>query len=227
METINKADATGHDAINLAGLTRRAIALMRADQRVLLGITGSPGAGKTTLARELVASIDTELGSSDEENPIAAYLPMDGFHLANSTLDRLGNHDRKGALDTFDGWGFVALLRRLLVETDHTVYAPSFDRDVDEGVAGEIAIPASARIVVVEGNYLLVNEEPWTGIRGVLAEAWFCSTSREERLRRLIDRHTRHGRSPEAAEAWARTVDGANAVLIESTRARANLIVEA
>jgi pantothenate kinase len=172
-----------------------------------------------------VADINAELGAESSDGPAAVYLPMDGFHLANSTLDRLGIHDRKGALDTFDGWGFVALLRRVLAETDHTVYAPSFDRNVDEGVAGEIAVPASARIVVVEGNYLLIDQEPWSQVRGLLAGAWFCDAPEEERLRRLIDRHTRHGRSREAAEAWARTVDGANATLIEETRGRAGLIV--
>ena len=143
---------------------------------------------------------------------------MDGFHLANATLDRLGRHDRKGAVDTFDGWGFVALLRRLRDEGDHEVYAPSFRRTVDEPVAGEIAVPAGTALVVVEGNYLLVDSPPWDQVRSLLDQAWFCVTPAEDRLRRLVDRHTRHGRPPAAATAWATEVDGANARLIEATR---------
>ena len=220
----SRTDAVGTVTEEGDALARRAIALMRDDARVLLGITGSPGAGKTTIARQLVDSINSALGRS-EANPVAVYLPMDGYHLANSTLDRLGIHDRKGAIDTFDGWGFVALLRRLLSETDHTVYAPSFDRRVDEGIAGEIAIPASARIVVAEGNYLLIDQAPWEDIRALVAETWFCETPEDERLRRLVDRHERHGRSPEAAEAWAKTVDGSNALLIEPSQERADLTI--
>jgi pantothenate kinase len=187
--------------------------------RFLLGITGSPGSGKTTLAKALVGRIE-------ERAPGAAVqLPMDGFHLANSTLDRLGIHDRKGAIDTFDGWGFVSLLDRVRLETDHTVYAPSFHRVIDEGVAGEIAIEPETRIVVVEGNYLLVEQEPWREVRNRLDLVWFCETDAAEREARLVDRHTRHGRSVEAATAWARDVDGVNALLIEASRDRADLIV--
>ena len=187
--------------------------------RSVVGIAGSPGSGKTTLAIALVDELNRRHPGS------AAHLPMDGFHLANSTLDRLGLRNRKGAIETFDGWGFVALLDRIHAERGHTVYAPSFHRVVDEGVAGEIAIGDSVRFVVVEGNYLLADREPWNRVRLRLDQAWFCATPEAERLVRLVDRHTRHGRTPEAALAWATEVDGANAVLIEASRANAGVVV--
>jgi pantothenate kinase len=204
-------------AVDLTALVARVRALQSraGGRRVVVGITGSPGAGKTTLAERLVAGLGDD----------AVHLPMDGFHLANATLDALGRHDRKGALDTFDGWGFLALLRRVHDEQDHTVYAPSFRREVDEPVAGEIAVEPHHAVVVAEGNYLLVPDEPWGRVRDVLDEAWFCETSADERERRLVDRHTRHGRTREAATAWATEVDGRNAVVIDATRSRADLVV--
>lgn len=137
----------------------------------------------------------------------------------------MGIHDRKGAVETFGGWGYVALLRRLLDETDHTVYAPQFDRTVDEGVAGQIPVEPGTRLVITAGNYLLVDAEPWSQVRGLLAEAWYCDTSEEERTRRLVERHHLFGRSPNAAVEWARSVDGRNATPIEPTRLRADLVV--
>ena len=204
----------------LDALAQRAIGLIPADGRAILAIAGSPGAGKTTIARELTERVNRARATSD-----AAYLPLDGFHLANSTLDRLEIHDRKGAIDTFDGWGFLALIERVRTERDHVVYAPSFDRAVDEGIAGEIAIPATTRLVIVEGNYLLVDQAPWSALSANFTESWFCETSDAERLRRLVDRHERHGRTPEAARDWATNVDGANALVINASRSRADLVI--
>lgn len=204
----------------LAALAERVERRLRGGaHRVLIGIAGSPGAGKSTLARAVVDAL------ADRGRVRAAYLPMDGFHLANATLDRLGRRDRKGAIDTFDGWGFVALLERLRAETDHAVYAPSFEREIDEPIAGEIVIEPSAEVVIVEGNYLLCTDEPWGQVRELLDETWFCEASEGERMARPIARHIAGGRTREAAEAWARDVDGANARLIEASRGYADLVV--
>lgn len=214
----------------LAALAHRALRLAEAGSgsRILIGITGSPGAGKTTLAQALVAELNGGGGAGERavgSAPAAVHLPMDGFHLASATLDRLGLRQRKGAIETFDGWGFVALLERVRRETEHTVYAPAFERHIDEPVAGEIAIDPAVRIVVVEGNYLLSDVEPWRRVRELLDESWFCDTDESERMRRLVRRHTAHGRSHDAAHAWASDVDGANALVIAPTRERADLIV--
>jgi pantothenate kinase len=209
----------------LADLARDALAAA-SGHRVLIGITGSPGAGKSTLAEALVGELNRADGAADgARGTVAVHLPMDGFHLANATLDRLGLRDRKGAIETFDGWGFAGLLERVVAETDHAVYAPGFERSADEPVAAEIAIEPSARIVVVEGNYLLVDEGPWQRVGDLLDEGWFVEASDDERVRRLVARHAEFGRTPEAALAWALEVDGANARVIAPTVARADLVV--
>ncbi|NJP32322.1 nucleoside/nucleotide kinase family protein [Micromonospora thermarum] len=201
--------------VPLDELVARARALADAGPRQLLGIAGAPGAGKSTLAEQIVAAV----------GPAARLVPMDGFHLAQAELVRLGRAERKGAVDTFDANGYVSLLRRLRRLEPTSVYAPEFRRDLEEPVAGAIEVPPEVRLVVTEGNYLLLPDYPWEEIRPLLHEAWFLDLDAELRLRRLTARHEAYGRSPEEARAWACGSDEANAALVAATADRADLVV--
>ncbi|GGI38658.1 nucleoside/nucleotide kinase family protein [Cnuibacter physcomitrellae] len=192
----------------------------RSSGRAILGITGAPGSGKTTLVRRLLAALEPVMPGR------VAWLPMDGFHLADSTLRSLGRLDAKGAIDTFDGYGYLATLRRIHAETTHTVYAPDFDRVLEQPLAGGIAIPPSTELVLTEGNYLLDGSAPWSSVRAELAEVWFCDVPDDVRRERLVARHVEFGKSPDAAAAWVESVDEANARRVQSTRDRADLVVE-
>jgi pantothenate kinase len=198
----------------------RAVELARSSKRTVLGIAGAPGAGKSTLARRIVTAVDDRLGAGT-----AVQVPMDGFHLSNAALDALGRHDRKGAADTFDADGYVALVRRLVAADEDVVWAPDFDRRVDEPVAGSIAVPRAARLVVSEGNYLLDDTAPWSELPTLFTETWFCAVDDEVRLDRLVGRHMRHGRDHDAARAWAVEVDGVNAARVAPTVIRASRTV--
>lgn len=214
---------TGVDLTEAGDLVDRMLALadpQASAGRVLLGIVGAPGAGKSTLA-DVLAQEATRRGRAHE----VAVLPMDGFHLADAALTRLGRLDRNGAIDTFDGHGVLAMLRRILDEPDHTVYAPAFERDLEQPIAGSIAVEPAVRFVIVEGNYLLDLEEPWRSIRSLLTEAWFIETPDDVRLPRLIARHEQFGKSAADARAWVERVDEANARRIAACRDRADLIV--
>jgi pantothenate kinase len=199
-------------------LLARAKALT-APGRVLIGIAGCPGAGKSTAAAWLARALDAE-------GRRAVQVPMDGFHLANAELVRLGRRDRKGAIDTFDGHGYRALLERLAAEREAVVYAPEFDRRVGEPVAGSIAVPPEAEVVVTEGNYLLDEDGPWPGVRAALTEVWYCETPEPLRLARLVARHERFGKSPEHARSWVADVDERNAERIRAARHRADLVID-
>ncbi|MFD9318604.1 nucleoside/nucleotide kinase family protein [Streptomyces sp. NPDC060053] len=189
--------------------------------RALLGIAGSPGSGKTTLAERLVR----ELNGAGE--PWVAHVPMDGFHLADAELDRLGRRDRKGAPDTFDAAGYAALLRRLREETDgeDVVYAPGFERVLEQPLAGAVPVPPTARLIVTEGNYLLLGTGAWARVRAALDEVWFCESDEDERVRRLVARHEEFGKPHEEAVAWVLRSDQRNAELVAPTRERADLVV--
>ncbi|MEV7471038.1 nucleoside/nucleotide kinase family protein [Streptomyces kronopolitis] len=185
-------------------------------RRPLLGITGPPGAGKSTLAAHLVAGLAGQ----------AALVPMDGFHLAEAELHRLGRTDRKGAPDTFDPAGYAALLARLRSpEPDTAVYAPAFDRRIEEPVAGSIPVASHLPLIVTEGNYLLLDTAPWSRVRALLDEVWYVELDGAERIRRLVDRHEHFGRTRAEAERFVHTSDEANARVVAATRARADLVV--
>ena len=199
------------DRAGLAAAVRR----LAADRvRAVVGLAGPPGAGKSTLAEWLVA----ELGGTGLP---AAYLPMDGFHLANAVLAALGRADRKGAPDTFDAHGYLALLRRVAAEVDHPVYAPRFHRRIEESYAAEVAIGPEIRVVVTEGNYLLLDVAPWSQVRRCLDAVWYVTVPEEVRLDRLIRRRTGLGQPAADALAWATGSDQRNAELVAATRARA------
>ncbi len=202
----------------------RARGLHRSGTRRLLGLTGPPGCGKSTVSTALVAALPPGA---------AVVVPMDGYHLAQAELNRLGRADHKGAPDTFDAAGFVALLRRIAEQGEggpdgapaETVYAPQFRREIEEPIAGAIGVAATTPLVIVEGNYLLLDHGAWVGVRPLLTECWYVDLPDDVRLERLIARHIAHGRTPEAAKEWVVRSDEANARVIAATRDRADLLV--
>jgi pantothenate kinase len=152
-------------------------------------------------------------------------VPMDGFHLADVQLERLGARQRKGAPDTFDSAGYLSVLQRIKQDTPSVVYAPAFERTLEQPVAAAIAVTPEARLIVTEGNYLLLPDDDWPAIRGLMDEVWYVDVDEVERTRRLIDRHVRFGKSRDEATAWVHGPDRANALLVASTRDRADLVL--
>src|SRR3954452_21661422 len=192
-----------------AGMVARARALVVPGQRRILGIAGPPGGGKSTVARTVVAAL----------GDVARLVPMDGFHLAQAELVRLGRRDRMGAPDTFDSAGYAALLQRLRGE-EPVVYAPEFRREIEEPIAGAIAVPRSVPLVVTEGNYLLL----WPQIKPLLDETWYVQTDEELRVQRLIQRHIQFGKTPEYARAWVMRSDERNAERVAATAHAADVL---
>lgn len=196
----------------MSGPVERARELAAGPGRRVLGIAGGPGAGKSTLADALAG-------------PGTVVVGMDGWHLANSTLERLGRLDRKGAPDTFDAAGYVAFLERFRTTAD-TLWAPEYRRSVEESIGGAVEIPPTTTLLVTEGNYLLLDAPPWDRVRDLLDEAWFLRPDEAVRRERLIARHVAVGRSYDEAVARANGSDAANAALTAATASRADRVLD-
>jgi pantothenate kinase len=204
--------------VTLDELVESATALVVPGERRILGLTGAPGAGKSTVAEQLV----TALGPDN-----AVLVPMDGFHLANEVLIDMGILDRKGAHDTFDDGGYARLIAALRAQRvdDPVVYAPRFRREIEESIGSSIPILPTVPLVVTEGNYLLLESDAWPAARSCLDEVWFLAPDNDVRHARLVRRHEAYGKSPEDAVIWALGSDERNAQLIESTASRADRLV--
>jgi len=190
-------------------------ALKNGGGRKILGIVGPPGCGKSTLAAALLEFLGDD----------AVAVPMDGYHLANVELARLGRAGRKGAEDTFDSAGYVSLLRRLKnQQSNEIVYAPEFRREIEEPIANAIPVFPETQLVITEGNYLLLDHGHWAGVSDLLDEIWYVDIDHSVRRERLVKRHMRFGRSQSAAEDWVANTDEPNAVRIEATKHRADVL---
>ena len=202
--------------VTLDELVDAARRLIDPTRRRFLGITGPPGAGKSTVAEALVAALA----------PQAVLVGMDGFHLRDGELARLDRHDRKGARDTFDAAGYVNLLQRLRDRSDPVVYAPLFDRSLEESIGSAVPVPREVPLIITEGNYLLVDDPDWGRVRSLLDQCWYVDPGEDTRLGWLVARHQLFGRSAEKAMERSYGPDARNAVLIAGFRDRADWIVQ-
>ena len=205
------------DALRVEDLADRLADLVAtvAPRRAVLGIAGPPGAGKTTLVTRLLAAIAAHPSLSGR----VAHVPMDGYHLTNRQLDELGRRDRKGAPDTFDTLSYAGVLAAVRTVPRSVVAAPSFDHVEGEPVPDSLVVP------VTVGNYLLLDEEPWTSVTPLLDEVWWCGLDAADRVDRLVTRHVETGRETDDATSWVLRSDEANARRVEGGDERADVVL--
>ncbi|ODT46017.1 MAG: nucleoside/nucleotide kinase family protein [Methylobacterium sp. SCN 67-24] len=180
--------------------------------RILVALAGPPAAGKSEIAGRLAQLL-----------PETAVVPMDGFHFDNAVLAELGLLQRKGAPETFDYEGLETCLRRLR-SGEAAVAVPLFDRALELARAGAALVPARTRIVLVEGNYLLLDRAPWNRLAPLFDLTIFLAVPLEELERRLLARWAGHGRAPEAARAWVEENDLPNARLVQDASRPADIV---
>lgn len=188
--------------------------LMVGTDRFILGIAGPPGAGKSTVAGEVVILVADRVAS--------VVAPLDGFHRSNEELEQLGLLPLKGIPDSFDAAAFVSRLQAVAIGAD--VAWPRYDRTLEEVIPDAISITAEHRLVVVEGNYLLLDTAPWDGVAPLLDESWYLDVPQDVLIPRLVARHTRH-RTEAAALRKVVTTDLPNAVLVAASMEHATRVL--
>jgi pantothenate kinase len=197
-------------------LARRILGGLASGSRMILGLCGAPGAGKSTFADQLAEALGSDR---------AVVVPMDGFHLGHEVIKDSPKLDRKGAIDTFDVGGYRSLLQRIRSRDEDVVYAPAYRRGLEEPIAASIAVPRDLPVVITEGNYLLAPDPRWQAVRAELNQVWYLETPDELRLARLIDRHVHFGKALSKAVEWVHRSDEPNAEFIRATRHSADLII--
>jgi pantothenate kinase len=186
------------------------------EQRIIIGIVGKPGAGKSTLTSYLLSNLVEEK---------AVLVPMDGYHLSNKLLEEYGKADRKGAYDTFDARGYSELLKRIKLDLDSDIYFPIFHREIEESIVAEGVVLKDCKLVLTEGNYLLLDKHGWQDVKSFLTESWYIQIEDELRWERLMARSIKYGRSPEIAHKWTHGSDEINAQVVETTKDKADVVL--
>lgn len=190
-------------------------------QKCLLGICGAPGAGKSTIAAWLVAEWNKTHGKE------AVLVPMDGYHLDNERLEEKGLLHLKGIPDTFDAEGFVEKIRAIKNQPTATHFCPRFDRSIETSIENAIAVSPQHRLVVVEGNYLLLNDFPWSELKGLFDEVWMIDSDDELILPRLLSRHRQGGKTESEAMDKVSSTDLPNAKLVAACKSNATRVFNA